>query len=102
MIEPENGENDITKNSRTFFIQRPNITKEISVRRLRWAGHAWKKQRSIIRTVIKNPAEKRPLGRPRLRWEDCVIKAVEKIKANLPWREAAEDRNRWRNICLEG
>ncbi|KAL4084268.1 hypothetical protein QTP88_028093 [Uroleucon formosanum] len=85
------------------LFQRPDITKEISVRRLRWAGHAWRKQGSIIRTVIENnPAGKRPLGRPRLRWEDCVIKDVGRIGANLQWREEAEDRNRWRSIYLEG
>ncbi|KAL4088534.1 hypothetical protein QTP88_023628 [Uroleucon formosanum] len=85
------------------LFQRPDITKEISVRRLRWAGHAWRKQGSIIRIVIENnPAGKRPLGRPRLRWEDCVIKDVGRIGANLQWREEAEDRNRWRSIYLEG
>ncbi|KAL4096954.1 hypothetical protein QTP88_021820 [Uroleucon formosanum] len=84
------------------LFQRPDITKEISVRRLRWAGHAWRKQGSIIRTVIENnPAGKRPSGRPRLRWEDCVIKDVGRIGANLQWREEAEDRNRWRSIYLE-
>jgi len=59
------------------------------------AGHAWRKQGSMIRTVIENnPAGKRPLGRPRLRWENCVIKDVKRIEANLQWREEAEDRNR--------
>lgn len=36
------------------LFRRPNITKEILVRRLKWVGHAWKKQGSIIRTVIEN------------------------------------------------
>jgi len=50
------------------LFQRPNITKEASVRILKLVGHAWRKQGSIIRTIIKNhPAGKRPLGRPRLR-----------------------------------
>jgi len=36
---------------------------------------AWRKQGSITRTVIENdPAGKRPFGRPRLRWEDFVVK----------------------------
>jgi len=85
----------------TLF-QRPYITKEISVRRLRWAGHVWRKQGSIIRTIIENNLEgKRPLGRPRLRWEDCVIKDIGRIEDNLQWREVEEDRNRWRSIYLE-
>jgi len=104
IIEPENGWNDITKNSRTFFnALAPYITKEISVRRMRWAGHAWWKQGSITRSVIENnPAGKWFLGRPRLRWEVCVIKDVRRIEDSLQWREEAEDRNRWRSIYLEG
>jgi hypothetical protein len=65
--------------------------------------HAWRKQGSIIRTVIENnPAGKRPLGISRLRWEDCINKDIERIEADLQWREVAEDRNRWRSIYLEG
>lgn len=57
--------------------------------------HAWRKQLSIIRTIIENNSTgKRPLGRLRLRWEDCVNKDVERIDADLQWREAADDRNR--------
>lgn len=34
------------------------------------AGHAWRKQGSLIRQIIEeDPIGKRPLGRPRLRWE---------------------------------
>lgn len=35
------------------LFQRPYIIKEISVRRMRWAGHTWRKQGSIIRSVIE-------------------------------------------------
>jgi len=63
----------------------------------------WRKQGSITRTVVEsNPSRKRPLIRPRLRWEDCVIKDVERIEAGIQWIEDAEDRDRWRKIYLEG
>jgi len=66
-------------------------------------GRAWRLQGSLIRTVIENnPAGKRPLGIPRLRWEDCVIEDVGRKEADLQWREAAEERNRWSNIYLGG
>lgn len=45
--------------------QRPNIVKNRK-RILMWK-HAWRKQGSLIGLVIG----KRPLGKPRLRWEDC-------------------------------
>lgn len=45
-----------------------------------WGGHAWRKQGSLVRLVIEEePIGKRPLGRPRLRWEDCVKKDVKSI-----------------------
>lgn len=49
-----------------------------------------------------NPAGKQPLGRPRLRREDCVIKDVRRINARIQWKEAAEDRDIWRRIYLDG
>jgi len=46
--------------------------------------------------------EKRPLGRPRLRWEDCGKKEVKKVDPRVNWRELAKDRERWRKICYAG
>jgi len=38
-----------------------------------WAGHAWHKHGYLVRQVIEEELiGKRPLGRPRLRWEDYV------------------------------
>jgi len=59
-------------------------------RRLMWAGPAWRKEGSLIKTVInEDPIGKRPLGRPRLRWEDRVKKAVKVVEPNISWRETA-------------
>ncbi|XP_060846231.1 uncharacterized protein LOC132925892 [Rhopalosiphum padi] len=75
--------------------QRPDIIKEITKRRLMWGGHAWRKQESLVRLVIEEePIGKRPLGRPRLRWEDCVKKDIKSIGPGIRWREVAEDRDR--------
>jgi hypothetical protein len=55
------------------LFQRPDVLKEIKKRWLVWAGHVWRNHDSLIRRVIEeNPVGRRPLGRPRLRWEDCV------------------------------
>lgn len=46
--------------------QKPNIVKEISKKKLMWAGHAWHKQRSIVKQVIEEDVvRKRPLERPK-------------------------------------
>jgi len=43
-------------------------------RRMRWAGHAarMRERRGIYRALVGKPEGKRPLGRPRRRWEDNI------------------------------
>lgn len=60
------------------------------------AGHAWRKNDTLTKSVIKaDLMGKRPLGRPNLRWEDCVKRDVKVVNpARVDWREVAEDRER--------
>ena len=58
---------------RNFIVYRsPNIVNVIKSRGLRWAGHVARMEegRSAFKILIGTPAGKRPLGRPRRRWED--------------------------------
>ena len=43
-------------------------------RRLRWAGHVARMEegRSAFKILTGKPIGKRPLGRPRRRWEDNI------------------------------
>jgi len=43
---------------------------------------------------------KRPLGRPKLRWKDCVKREVERMEPGTNWGDAAEDRDRWQSLSL--
>ena len=58
----------------------PNIIRSINSRRLRWAGHVarMEQSRNAYRVLEGKPEGKRPLGRPRRRWED-------NIKTDLRW-----------------
>jgi len=57
------------------LFERPDIVNEIKRSKLKWAGNVCSKQNSMIKKVLQeNPRSKRPLGRPRLRWEDCFRK----------------------------
>ena len=49
----------------------PNIVQVIKSRRLRWAGHVarMEESRSTFQILTGKPTGKRPLGRPRRRWE---------------------------------
>ncbi|KAJ4428062.1 hypothetical protein ANN_24076 [Periplaneta americana] len=52
----------------------PDIIRNIKSRRLRWAGHVARMGESRIayRVLVGRPEGKRPLGRPRRRWEDNI------------------------------
>jgi hypothetical protein len=50
----------------------PNIVRVIKSRGMRWAGHSagLEEGRGVYRVLVGRPEGKRPLGRPRRRWED--------------------------------
>jgi hypothetical protein len=53
----------------------PNIIRMIKPRRMRWAGHvARMEKRNVYRILVGKPEGKRPLGRPRCRRVDMVMK----------------------------
>ena len=70
----------------------------IKSRRLRWAGHVARMEegRSVFLIVTGKPTGKRPLGRPRRRWEDNIRMDLEEIGINAGnWFDSAQDRNYW-------
>jgi hypothetical protein len=52
----------------------PRIIWVIKLRRMRWVGHAGHmgKKRGAYRILVGRPEGRRPLGRPRCRWEDNI------------------------------
>jgi hypothetical protein len=52
----------------------PNFVKVIKSRRMRWAGRVARmgEGRGVYRVLIGRPEGKRPLERPRCRWEDNI------------------------------
>jgi hypothetical protein len=51
-----------------------DIVRVIKSRRMRWEGHVARIEegRGVYRVVVERPEVKKPLGRPRRRWEDNV------------------------------
>jgi len=48
---------------------------------------------------VGKPEGKRPLGRPRLRWEDNIkMDFKEEGNGDMNWVDLAEDRERWRAL----
>ncbi|KAJ4443775.1 hypothetical protein ANN_05553 [Periplaneta americana] len=56
----------------------PDIIRNIKSRRLRWAGHVARmgESKNAYRVLVGIPEGKRPLGRPRRRWEDDIKKGI--------------------------
>jgi len=55
--------------------------------------------RGVYRVVVGKPEGKRPLGRPRRRWEDNIKMDLQEVGWGCEdWMELAEDRNRWRAV----
>jgi hypothetical protein len=52
----------------------PDIIRQIKSRRTRWVGHVARmgQVRNVYRVLVGKPEEKRPLVRPRCRWEDGI------------------------------
>ena len=77
------------------------IVRVIKSRRLRWAGHVARMEegRSAFKILTGNPTGKRPLGRPKRRWEDNIRMDLEEIVINAGnWVDSAQDRNYWRTL----
>ena len=70
----------------------------IESRRMRWAGHVayMGEGRGVYRVLVGKPEGKRPLGRPRLRWEDNIRMDLREVGCGcVEWMELAQDRDRW-------
>jgi hypothetical protein len=77
----------------------PNNVRVIKLRRMRWAGHVAciGEGRDAYRVLVGRPEGKRPLGRPRRRWEDNIKMDFREIGIDgVNWIWLAQDRVHWR------
>jgi hypothetical protein len=55
--------------------------------------------RGVHRVLVGKPEGKRPLGRPRRRWEDNIKMDLQKVEGGRGvWMELAPDRDRWQAL----
>ena len=77
----------------------PNIIRNLKWSRLRWAEHVARLEqfRNAYRVLAEKPESKRPLGRPRRRWEDNIKIDLREVGCDPgDWIDLAEDRDQWR------
>ena len=55
--------------------------------------------RGVHRVLVGKPEGKRPMGRPRRRWEDTINLDLQEVRGGCgDWMELAQDRDRWRAL----
>jgi hypothetical protein len=75
----------------------PSIVRVIKARRMRWAGHVagMGEVRGAHKILVWRPEGRRPLGRPRRRWEDNIKMDLGEIGfGDVDWIHLAQDRDR--------
>jgi hypothetical protein len=67
-----------------------------------WAGHVARngEKKNAYEILVGKPERKRPLGRPRRRWEDNIRMDLREIgwKRVVDWLHLAQDRDQWRAV----
>jgi len=78
----------------------PNIVRVVKSRRMRWVGNVARmgEGRGVHRVLVGKPEGKRPLGRPRRRWEDNIKMDLREVGEGGDRMELVQDRGRWRAL----
>ena len=69
----------------------------IKSRRMRWVGHVahMGESRGVYRVLVGKPKGKRPLGRPRFRWEANIKMDLQEVECGgMDWIDLAQERDR--------
>ena len=78
----------------------PNILWVIKLR-MRWTGHVacMGQRRGVYRVLVGKPERKKPLARPRHRWEDNIKMDLQDVGCGgMDWIKLAQDRDRWQAL----
>jgi hypothetical protein len=73
--------------------RKPNIV-TTKVKRLEWAGHLVRMSddRTVKKVFLGKPDGRRKVGRPKLRWLDCIETDLKSMRVKR-WTKRAEDRS---------
>jgi hypothetical protein len=79
----------------------PSIVRVFKAGSMRWAWHVGSmgEVRGAYNILVGMPEGRRPLGRPRSRWEDNIKMDLREIGfGDVDWIHSAQDRDRWRAL----
>jgi hypothetical protein len=78
----------------------PSIIRMVKSRRKRWVCHVARMERNAYGILVRKPEGKRPLGKPKRRWEDNVIMNLREIGwSGMDWIDLAQDRGQWKALA---
>ena len=86
---------------RNFIACTVHLIRVIKFRRLKWTRHVARMEegRSAFKILTGKPTGNRPLGRPRLKWENNIRMDLEEKGINTTnWVHSAQDRDYWRAL----
>jgi len=80
-------------------IKHKNIINFIRAQMLGWLGHMGRMQETRMVKAIYSwkPISRRPIGRPKVRWEDDVRKDTQRSKVPN-WKTLVQDKGRWKEL----
>jgi hypothetical protein len=79
----------------------PDIIRQIKSRRMRWVEHvaSMGEGRNVYRVLVGKSKGRRPLERPRRRWENKLKLDLREIGwGGVEWVHLAQDRDHWRAV----
>ena len=70
-----------------------------SKQRLNWLGHVecMTEDNNVKKIKRWKPMSKRPIGRPKLRWEDDILEDIKSMNVRN-WKNVAQNRDRWKKV----
>jgi hypothetical protein len=76
-----------------------NIIGFIKKQRLNWLGHVERiiEGNNVQKIKRWKPLSKRPIGRPKTRWEDGVLEDIKSMNVSN-WRKVAQNRDSWKKV----
>jgi hypothetical protein len=78
-----------------YLYSTSNIFRVLKSRRMRWAEQVARigERRRVYRVLVGKPEGKRPLGRPRIRWEQNIRMDLQEVGCGgIDWIDLTQDR----------
>jgi hypothetical protein len=88
-------------NKEFYILYSSHIIRKIKSRKMRWAGHVARMgdKMKVYKVLVGKLEGKRPLGRPRRRWEDGIRMDLIVISCgSVDFIQLAQDRGRWQAL----